>query len=101
MMSNSLAQRQRRDGPRYAQKTPQCLNPETPKLSSQRDILRLIPAQRIEEVFRLEIRPEVIDYVEIRVYCLHGQQTTQPSTASPPHHKVNSRYFRRTDALHK
>ena len=65
-------------------------NPETLKLSSQRDILRLIPAQRIEEVFRLEIRPEVIDDVEICVYGLHRQQATQPSAASPPDHKVNS-----------
>src|SRR5450759_3462748 len=80
---------------------PQRLNSETPKLSSQRDILRLIPTQCIEEVFWLDIRPEVIDYVEIRIYCLHGQQTAQPSTASPPHYKVNSRDFRRTDALHK
>jgi len=76
-------------------------NLEPRGLSSQRDILRLVPVQRIEELLRFEIRPEVIKHVEIRVDRLHRQQTAQPSAASPPHHQVDSRDFGRSDALHE
>lgn len=59
-------------------------------LSSQRDILLLIPLEGLEKILRLKVGPEPLHHKEIRIDRLDRQETGQASHPAPADYQIDA-----------
>src|SRR5688500_788980 len=56
--------------------------------TSKRDVLTLVPAQRVDELLRPHVGPQGGDDMDGRIRALNRQEAGQPAAAAPTYHQV-------------